>query len=144
MFHPPRLADVPKHHGLTCAMDASQRTTPPPSSQPLPSSASSSNTTSPALSLFSKGHTPRSGSNASSIASSPALRDSFENFTSSKRLLTDVKEEPFEPEDAGMTDTSSSHSGALPLLPYLLDSAEPHKGTTQQPDLPTRNQIRQP
>lgn len=118
MFQPPRPVDVQKHDSLTCVMDSPQLSTPPPTAQPLPSSASSSNTPSPALSLFSKGPTARSGSTASSVDSSPALRDSFENFSSSKRLLTDVKEDPLEREDAGMTDTSSNHSGTLPLQQY--------------------------
>lgn len=112
MFQSPRQLDTQDRDSLTCDMDSPQVSTPP-SSQPMPQSASSSDTTSPALSMFSKSHAARSGSNASSIASSPAMRDSFENFTPSKRFLTDVKEEPHEREDADMTDALNSHAGML-------------------------------
>jgi hypothetical protein len=104
-------------------MDSAQFSTPQ-TSQPLPPSASSSDTTSPALSFFSKRHSARSGSSSSSIASSPALRDSLDTYSSSKRHLTDVKEEPFEREDADMTDELASHTGTCPssstYLPLLI------------------------
>ncbi|ERF75588.1 hypothetical protein EPUS_04568 [Endocarpon pusillum Z07020] len=91
-------------------MDPAQVSTPH-SSQTLPLSASSSDTTSSASSFFSKGHPTRSGSNASSIASSPAVRDSLDMYNSSKRHLTDVKEEPLELQDAEMMEAAGSQSG---------------------------------
>lgn len=136
MFQSPRREDVSKYDGLACDKSSPQLSTPQ-TSQPLPPSASSSDTTSPALSLFSKAHTAKSGSNASSIASSPALRDSFEIFTSSKRLLTDVKEEPLEREDADMTDVSSYHSGMSHFMQLLPCHLRPY--VRQRRKIGTRN-----
>ena len=110
MFQSLRQIDVQKRDSLTCDMDSPKLSTPQ-SSQSLPPTASSSDITTPALSFSSKGHSARSGSNASSIASSPVPRDSFEGFTSSKRHLTDVKEEPLEREDVDITDALGSQSG---------------------------------
>jgi hypothetical protein len=136
MFRSPDHIDVLRRDSLTRDMDSAQLSTPQ-NSQPRPRSATSSETTSPALSLFSKGHTARSGSTASSVASSPALRDSFEVFGSSKRPLTDVKEEPHEREDVDMTDAPGNAPGtSLPLAflsaPYLHTSVSDHRSTPSQ------------
>lgn len=115
MFQPPRQIDLHARDSLTCDMDSNHLSTPQ-SSQTLPPSASPSDTSSPALSVFSKGHTASSGSNASSIASSPARRDSFDLFVSSKRLLTDVKEEPLEREDADTKDALNTQYGMVVVI----------------------------
>ena len=75
----------------------SPRLSNPTNIQPVLHSATPSDaTSSPALSFSSKAYSPRPASSASSLASSPTLRDSFEIFGSSKRQLEDVREEPQE------------------------------------------------
>lgn len=114
MFQCPPQIETQTDDIITCDMDSAQVSTSQ-SSQPLPLSASSSDTTSSASSFFSKGHSTRSGSNASSIASSPAARESLDIYNSSKRHLTDVKEEPLEQQDADMMEAVSSQPGKLQL-----------------------------
>ncbi len=59
----------------------------------------SSSLPSPVTPTFSlRGH-GRFPSSTSSPASSPVMRDSMDGFGSGKRPLTEVKEEPLEPED---------------------------------------------
>ena len=55
-----------------------------------------------------RGHTRYPSSN-SSLASSPVLHESVEGFGTSKRPLTDVKEEPLEREDDFEMVNSFSH-----------------------------------
>lgn len=63
------------------------------------SSTSSGETPSPTTSTFSlRGHS-RFPSSASSLASSPIVRESMDGFGTQKRPLTDVKEEPHEREE---------------------------------------------
>lgn len=127
MFQCPQQIETQKDDIITCSMDPAQVSTPH-SSQPLPLSASSSDTASSASSFLSKGHPTRSGSNASSIASSPPVRDSLDIYNSSKRHLTDVKEEPLELQDAEMMEATGSQSGKLSSMHCMLAPADQMSG----------------
>ena len=91
---------------------------------PLQPSLSSSSTdaVSPKTPTFAvRGHT-RISSSGSSLASSPPMRDSIDGF--GKRPLTEVREEPHEPEDDyhminGFSNSPPDPNGkfALPSLP---------------------------
>ena len=74
------------------------------------SATSSDTTSSPSLSFFSKNYSARTGSSASSLASSPAPRESQDGFGPGKTILEDVTEEPQERDSGyGTHDTSYPH-----------------------------------
>ena len=95
--------------------------------QHTPQSATSTSTTSsPAVSIFSRGHVSRGSGSTSSIASSPKLRDSFDLFGNSKRL-EDVREDPSEREevDYEFINGDRHYHGKLNLLPQSAKLTRP-------------------
>ena len=86
-------------------------------------SSTSSDSHSPVTPTFSlRGHM-RFSSSSSSLASSPVMRESIDGFSTSKRPLTEVKEEPHERDEEvemmGTEDDNDYHGTLHPLLPWL-------------------------
>jgi len=109
------LAETATRHSprnsLDIDMDSTRISASNHAQQSSQSSATSSDFSSPTQSVFStKGYQSRFSSSASSVASSPVLRDSVDGFGAPKTLLTDVKEEPQEREDYGMSSSPERYS----------------------------------
>ncbi|KAI4268351.1 MAG: hypothetical protein LQ337_007895 [Flavoplaca oasis] len=104
-LHLPQLVEAKKRQERTAKLDTSASCTMAHSVQ-LSQSSISSDYPSPTTPTFStRGHS-RFPSSTSSLASSPVLRDSIDAFGVGKRPLTEVREEPHEPdEDYGTMNT---------------------------------------
>ena len=103
-------AETQKRNSLDNDMDFPRLTTPGHAQQSSQSSTSS-DFSSPTQSLFSnKGYSNRLSSSASSLTSSPTLRESVDGFGPAKTPLTDVKEEPQERDDVQMSSSPQRYS----------------------------------
>ncbi|KAL8681689.1 MAG: hypothetical protein Q9186_002206 [Xanthomendoza sp. 1 TL-2023] len=97
-LHLPQLIEARKHQERTLNIDTSTAATMGHPLQ-LSQSSTSSDYPSPTTPTFSaRGHS-RFPSSSSSLTSSPAMRDSLDPFGVGKRPLTEVREEPQEPDD---------------------------------------------
>lgn len=97
----PQLVEARKQEERTVKVDTSIAFVASTVGHPLQLSQSttSSDYPSPTTPTFStRGHS-RFPSSTSSLASSPAMRDSLDAFTVGKRPLTEVREEPQEPDE---------------------------------------------
>ncbi|KAI4242255.1 MAG: hypothetical protein L6R40_004126 [Gallowayella cf. fulva] len=97
-LHLPQLVEARKREERSLKADTSMASTMAHPLQ-LSQSSASSDYPSPTTPTFSaRGHSRLPSSN-SSLASSPAMRDSMDAFGVGKRPLTEVREEPQEPDD---------------------------------------------
>lgn len=121
-LHLPQLVEAKKRQERTAKLDTSASCTMAHSVQ-LSQSSISSDYPSPTTPTFStRGHS-RFPSSTSSLASSPVLRDSIDAFGVGKRPLTEVREEPHEPdEDYGTMNTFANsppdHDRTSPALAH--------------------------